>query len=146
MLHGQNEVFKSFWNKPSSKFKIPCYSVHSTEFRNWLAVLIVRNVQVPSWIKMIAPKGSMEIHEEAWNAYPYCKTVLSNPGYMKVKILVENNFLWCSISIQLLNYYFFTGKICISPVFSSPFNKFFSPKYYLTIFLGGASGKIYTPG
>jgi len=39
--------------------------------------------KVPSWIKMIAPKGSMEIHEEAWNAYPYCKTVLSNPGYMK---------------------------------------------------------------
>ena len=32
---------------------------------------------------MVAPKGSLEIHEEAWNAYPYCKTVLSNPGYMK---------------------------------------------------------------
>eukprot|EP00088_Acartia_fossae_P001357 TRINITY_DN10521_c0_g1_i1.p1 TRINITY_DN10521_c0_g1~~TRINITY_DN10521_c0_g1_i1.p1 ORF type:complete len:272 (-),score=31.76 TRINITY_DN10521_c0_g1_i1:174-989(-) len=39
--------------------------------------------KVPSWIKMVAPKGSLEIHEEAWNAYPYCKTVLSNPGYMK---------------------------------------------------------------
>jgi len=39
--------------------------------------------KVPGWIKMIAPKGSLEIHEEAWNAYPYCKTVLSNPGYMK---------------------------------------------------------------
>ena len=32
---------------------------------------------------MVAPKGSLEVHEEAWNAYPYCKTVLSNPGYMK---------------------------------------------------------------
>ena len=41
-------------------------------------------IQVPSWIKMVAPKGSLEIEEEAWNAYPYCKTVLSNPGYMKV--------------------------------------------------------------
>jgi len=39
--------------------------------------------KVPGWIKMIAPTGSLEIHEEAWNAYPYCKTVLSNPGYMK---------------------------------------------------------------
>jgi len=39
--------------------------------------------KVPSWIKMVAPKGSLEVHEEAWNAYPYCKTVLSNPGYMK---------------------------------------------------------------
>ena len=28
----------------------------------------------------------MELHEEAWNAYPYCRTVSSNPGYMK------NNF------------------------------------------------------
>jgi len=39
--------------------------------------------KMPSWIKMIAPTGSMEIHEEAWNAYPYCKTVFTNPGYMK---------------------------------------------------------------
>jgi len=39
--------------------------------------------KVPGWIKMLAPAGSLEIHEEAWNAYPYCKTVLSNPGYMK---------------------------------------------------------------
>jgi len=39
--------------------------------------------KVPSWIKMIAPTGSLEIHEEAWNAYPYCKTVITNPGYMK---------------------------------------------------------------
>jgi len=39
--------------------------------------------KVPGWIKMVAPKGSLEVHEEAWNAYPYCKTVLSNPGYMK---------------------------------------------------------------
>ena len=39
--------------------------------------------KVPSIVRAIAPKGSLEIHEEAWNAYPYCKTVLSNPGYMK---------------------------------------------------------------
>ena len=39
--------------------------------------------KVPNWIKMVAPKGSLEIHEKAWNAYPYCKTVLTNPGYMK---------------------------------------------------------------
>jgi len=39
--------------------------------------------KVPGYIKLIAPSGSLEIHEEAWNAYPYCKTVVSNPGYMK---------------------------------------------------------------
>ncbi|CAG0879124.1 unnamed protein product [Cyprideis torosa] len=33
--------------------------------------------KVPGFIRMIAPKGSLEIHEEAWNAYPYCRTVLT---------------------------------------------------------------------
>ena len=33
--------------------------------------------KVPAFIRMLAPKGAMEIHEEAWNAYPYCKTVIS---------------------------------------------------------------------
>lgn len=44
--------------------------------------------KVPSLIRMIAPKGSLEIHEEAWNAYPYCKTVITNPNYMKEKFLL----------------------------------------------------------
>lgn len=39
--------------------------------------------KVPAFIRLLAPKGSLEIHEEAWNAYPYCRTVISNPGYMK---------------------------------------------------------------
>ncbi len=38
--------------------------------------------KVPQFVRMCAPKGSLEIHEEAWNAYPYCKTVLTNPGYV----------------------------------------------------------------
>lgn len=33
--------------------------------------------KVPAFIRLLAPKGSLEIHEEAWNAYPYCKTVIS---------------------------------------------------------------------
>uniref|UniRef100_A0A1B6CRP9 Phosphatidylinositol transfer protein N-terminal domain-containing protein n=1 Tax=Clastoptera arizonana TaxID=38151 RepID=A0A1B6CRP9_9HEMI len=39
--------------------------------------------KVPAFIRLLAPKGSLEIHEEAWNAYPYCRTVITNPGYMK---------------------------------------------------------------
>ena len=39
--------------------------------------------KVPKFVKIIAPKGALEIDEEAWNAYPYCKTVLTNPRYMK---------------------------------------------------------------
>jgi len=45
--------------------------------------------KVPGFVKAIAPKNSLEIHEEAWNAYPYCKTVLSNPGYMKENFVIS---------------------------------------------------------
>ena len=44
--------------------------------------------KAPGWLKLLAPAGSLEIHEEAWNAYPYCKTVVSNPGYMKKNFYV----------------------------------------------------------
>lgn len=33
--------------------------------------------KVPAMIRLLAPKGSLEIHEEAWNAYPYCRTVIT---------------------------------------------------------------------
>lgn len=39
--------------------------------------------KVPGWIKAFAPTGALHLHEEAWNAYPFCKTVLTNPDYMK---------------------------------------------------------------
>lgn len=39
--------------------------------------------KVPRMIRVLAPKGSLEVHEEAWNCFPYCKTVITNPDYMK---------------------------------------------------------------
>ncbi|KAF9815764.1 hypothetical protein SFRURICE_009281 [Spodoptera frugiperda] len=51
--------------------------------------------KVPAFIRLLAPKGSLEVHEEAWNAYPYCRTVLTNPGYMK------ENFVICIESLHL---------------------------------------------
>ena len=33
--------------------------------------------KVPQYIRALAPKGSLEVHEKSWNAYPYCRTVLS---------------------------------------------------------------------
>lgn len=39
--------------------------------------------KVPAWVRALAPKGSLEMEEKAWNAYPYCRTVISNPDYMK---------------------------------------------------------------
>ncbi|KAJ8312796.1 hypothetical protein KUTeg_010169 [Tegillarca granosa] len=45
--------------------------------------------RVPGFIRMIAPKGSLDIHEEAWNAYPYCRTIISNPDYMKDAFFIK---------------------------------------------------------
>jgi len=36
--------------------------------------------KVPAYIRLLAPKGSLEIHEEAWNAYPYCRTIITVNG------------------------------------------------------------------
>ena len=38
--------------------------------------------KVPSIIRVLAPSGALELYEEAWNAYPHCKTVLT-VGIMK---------------------------------------------------------------
>ncbi|OCT58315.1 hypothetical protein XELAEV_18002253mg [Xenopus laevis] len=52
--------------------------------------------KVPSFVKMLAPEGSLVFHEKAWNAYPYCRTMvlvinlfLSQNEYMKDDFFVK---------------------------------------------------------
>lgn len=35
--------------------------------------------KVPAFVRLLAPTGSLEVHEKAWNAYPFCRTEYSNP-------------------------------------------------------------------
>ena len=49
--------------------------------------------KVPAFIRFLVPNQSMVIHEESWNAYPYCKTIITNPGYMKDNFVIEINTL-----------------------------------------------------
>lgn len=44
--------------------------------------------RVPSWVRFIFSDESLSMHEEAWNAYPYCKTVLKNP-FMKENMIID---------------------------------------------------------
>jgi len=37
--------------------------------------------RLPGWVKAITPGSALKLEEKAWNAYPYCKTVLKN-GFM----------------------------------------------------------------
>jgi len=39
--------------------------------------------KVNAFVRKIAPKGSLEFEEYAWNAYPYCRTIIKNEAYMK---------------------------------------------------------------
>lgn len=45
--------------------------------------------KVPSYVKKMAPSGSLEMMEIAYNGYPYCRTVYSNPQYMKDKFVID---------------------------------------------------------
>ncbi|XP_053645243.1 phosphatidylinositol transfer protein beta isoform isoform X3 [Cherax quadricarinatus] len=44
--------------------------------------------KVPSFIRLLAPEGALEVHEKSWNAYPYSKTLYCNP-YMKDDFLIS---------------------------------------------------------
>jgi hypothetical protein len=39
--------------------------------------------RVPRMTRALAPKGSLEVHENSLNCFPWTKTVISNPEYMK---------------------------------------------------------------
>ena len=45
--------------------------------------------KIPKLLYYVLPAGSTEIHEHAWNAYPYCRTILTNPTYMKDRFMVK---------------------------------------------------------
>jgi len=45
--------------------------------------------KIPTLIKLIVPRGSKQVYEECWNSYPYMKTVLTNPGFMKDAFRLE---------------------------------------------------------
>ncbi|KAG7490097.1 phosphatidylinositol transfer protein beta isoform isoform X1 [Solea senegalensis] len=44
--------------------------------------------KVPAFINMIAPEGSLVFHEKAWNAYPYCRTIVTNE-YMEDNFIIK---------------------------------------------------------
>ncbi|XP_067933017.1 protein retinal degeneration B-like [Watersipora subatra] len=44
---------------------------------------------LPNWFRAILPKSALRVEEEAWNAYPYTKTVLKCPFIEKFSITIE---------------------------------------------------------
>ena len=44
--------------------------------------------KVPAFMKMIAPEGSLVFHKKAWNAYPYCRNIVTNE-YMEDDFFIK---------------------------------------------------------
>lgn len=45
--------------------------------------------KVPSYLSFLASRACLEVHEECWNCYPFTKTILTNPKYMKDNFIVR---------------------------------------------------------
>lgn len=60
--------------------------------------------KVPAFIRLLLPKNSLEIHEEAWNAYPYCKTVITVTTYYFLTYIVARLcFIFFVSSLAILS-------------------------------------------
>ena len=58
-------------------YKLERYELNNlSNFKNKKTIFIYKS-KVPWWIRKLVPKGSLEMHEEAWNAYPYCRTIIN---------------------------------------------------------------------
>ncbi|KAF6024508.1 PITPNM2 [Bugula neritina] len=44
---------------------------------------------LPNWFRAILPKSALRVEEEAWNAYPYTKTIFRCPFIEKFSITIE---------------------------------------------------------
>nr|CDS31220.1 phosphatidylinositol transfer protein [Hymenolepis microstoma] len=58
--------------------------------------------KVPNFIRMIAPAGSLNVAEVAWNAYPYCRTVITNE-YMKKDFFLKVETMHVNDKIDIEN-------------------------------------------
>ncbi|XAR60477.1 hypothetical protein NMG60_11033877 [Bertholletia excelsa] len=45
--------------------------------------------KVPAWLTAFAPRGALVVQEEAWNAYPRCKSVIKCPCFSKLLLTIE---------------------------------------------------------
>nr|XP_002128690.1 phosphatidylinositol transfer protein alpha isoform [Ciona intestinalis] len=76
---GGGEGIEVLNNEPYTK-TLENGTVESGQYTNKIYHFASR---VPGFIRLFAPTGSLSAKEEAWNAYPSCRTEFTNPGYMK---------------------------------------------------------------
>lgn len=57
------------------------------------------DTKVPALVRLVTPKGALAVHEEAWNAYPYCKTVLTVSDQQQALLTSQFNSTCYSLRI-----------------------------------------------
>ncbi|KAM7361534.1 phosphatidylinositol transfer protein alpha isoform-like [Cochliomyia hominivorax] len=45
--------------------------------------------KIPNFLRTIMPHDAMEVQEEAWDAYPYCRTIITNSNYSKENFYIK---------------------------------------------------------
>ncbi|VDP37381.1 unnamed protein product [Schistosoma mattheei] len=94
-----NEPFNPQVNPPESPLKANGEEFSSGQYTHKRFYLARK---VPGYVRLLAPKGSLEIDEKAWNAYPYCRTVLQNPKYMQdnFTLMIESMHIQDKVNIE----------------------------------------------
>jgi len=59
--------------------------------------------KAPWYFRALFPSAAFYLHEESWNAFPYSKTVITNPGYMKDDFFITFESLHSDASSILEN-------------------------------------------
>ncbi|KAA0185389.1 Phosphatidylinositol transfer protein beta [Fasciolopsis buskii] len=75
-----NEPFDSQVHPPDPPLKVQGQTFETGQYTHKRFYLANK---VPAYVRFLAPKGSLEVDERAWNAYPYCRTIIENPLYMQ---------------------------------------------------------------
>lgn len=63
---------------------------------------------IAGWIKSLLPKSSLNVEEEAWNAYPYTKTRYTSP--FVEKFFIEIDTVYCGDYGDQPNVFNLTGN------------------------------------
>ena len=106
----KNEPFENkkdlFQNYTSGQFTHKIYKLQrwfiETSFKKILTkcfynLFIWFLSKVPWWLRKMAPKGTLEFHEEAWNAYPFCRTCVNVCVNFKEEFISFTNCNYFSI-------------------------------------------------
>lgn len=85
MITDNNEGVEIITNEPFEG-KIP--KINLTRKGQYTHKIFHLHSKIPRFVRMLAPSGSLEVHEKSWNSYPIIYTEISNP-YMKDSFYVR---------------------------------------------------------